>query len=93
MTWAASWRSNASPSSSLAVTMDTWASSSMTAARSLIAPFTRMASAALARPGPMSAASPVPETGPSNVRTLPSGNVMATMKSVLCSGARNGGEM
>ena len=42
-------------------------------------PSTLIASAALASPGPMSAASASPVTGESKRRTLPSGKVMATM--------------
>src|SRR5260370_28897182 len=58
--------------------MATFASRSMTAARSLADPFTLRASAALARPGPIALASSAPETGPGNLRTEPSGSVTAT---------------
>src|SRR6185312_11707850 len=67
------------PSGSLSVTMATFASRSMTRARSTSLPATLAPSAALASPGPMDAATSPTVTGFSNCRTDPSGSVMWTM--------------
>src|SRR6185312_1752883 len=77
MTCAASWRRSSSASAESRVMIATRASRSTRAARSFTTSSTLMASAALARPGPIAAAISAPVTGPGNWRTLPSGNVMA----------------
>src|SRR5271166_4072707 len=62
----------------------TAASSSMVVDRSTGLPLNFIARAARARPGPMAAATSVPDTGASNWRTEPSGSMMAGMGQRSC---------
>ena len=78
-TWAASWRSSSRASPESRVTMATDASVSMVVARSRTTPSIRIASAALASPLPMLAATSAPVTGPSKDRIEPSGSVIRGM--------------
>jgi len=73
------WRSSSSASGSRDVTMPILASRSTTWERSIILPSTRIASAALARPGPIADAISAPLTGLSNCRTEPSGKEILIM--------------
>src|SRR5512139_810670 len=74
------------PSGSLPVTMASEASRSIAYDVSTSCPSTLPASAALARPGPMSAATCATITGPAYVRWLPSGRVMTGMVGSLAGG-------
>src|SRR5271166_107856 len=56
----------------------------MVVERSTGLPLSFIATAARARPGPMAAATSVPDTGASNWRTEPSGSVMAGMGQRSC---------
>src|SRR5579883_396546 len=78
MTWAASWRRISRDSGLSRVRIATRTSWSRRKARPLSAPSTLIASAALARPGPIAAATSAPVTGPGKLRILPSGRVTTT---------------
>src|SRR5258706_13388771 len=75
------------PSGSLSVTMASFASLGIVWLTSTSLPSTFPPSAALARPGPMEAATSPTVTGFSNCRTEPSGRVMATIVFLVIPGA------
>src|SRR5882672_4105796 len=75
------------PSGSLSVTMASFASLGILWLTSTSLPSTFPPSAALARPGPMEAATSPTVTGFSNCRTDPSGSVMATIVFLVIPGA------